>query len=268
MTGDEYGKLVESIKAHGVREPIVILDDQILDGQHRWRACTALSIECPTVEFDGPSPLAYVMDRNLHRRQLTPSQRAAIAAEALPFYEAEAAERMNKGKKSDPSATLHRGRATENAAAATGASPRLVHDAKTLKENAPALHEEVKAGTKTVTAATREYKTPPPVKKSSPPPSKPKGDPIAQAAIETAPAFEELCTRVHALKREILALAAEPHGASIRAQQIELDCKNVVAAIRFAIPHAPCPKSPKCDEKCLCKGRHWMVREEIERLEK
>jgi len=42
---------------------------------------------------------------NLRRRHLTPSQTACVAVEALPFYEAEAKERMKIRKGNQPGAT-------------------------------------------------------------------------------------------------------------------------------------------------------------------
>jgi ParB-like chromosome segregation protein Spo0J len=39
--------LLEDIRQHGVRVPIVVLQDQILDGRHRYGACQTLKIPCP-----------------------------------------------------------------------------------------------------------------------------------------------------------------------------------------------------------------------------
>lgn len=98
MSGEEKAELAKSIKEHGQREPIVLLDGKILDGRNRWEACLSVGVE-PKFRFydyrkDGQSPTDYVLDTNLTRRQLTTSQRAAIAAEAMPFLKAEAKERQ------------------------------------------------------------------------------------------------------------------------------------------------------------------------------
>src|SRR5436309_425415 len=83
-------ELGASIASRGQRDLIVLLDGMILDGLTRYTECRRLGIP-PKVRLydarpvaeggDGPSPLDFVEDRNLHRRDLTPSQRAAIAAE-------------------------------------------------------------------------------------------------------------------------------------------------------------------------------------------
>lgn len=94
--------------------------------------------------------------------RLSASQRAAIATEALPLFEAEAAERKKKlsGTRSNPGEKKEvrekvplpdeTGKATEKAAAAVGANPRYVSDAKKIKEEAPAVFEQVLAGKKRI----------------------------------------------------------------------------------------------------------------------
>lgn len=102
---DELEALTESIRQHGQRDPIVLHQGKILDGRNRYAACKLAGVKPKTVEFsaldtDHFSPTEYVMDKNLRRRHMTISQRAVAAANALPFYEAEAKERLStRGKK-------------------------------------------------------------------------------------------------------------------------------------------------------------------------
>ena len=78
---DALRRLAQDIAANGLRHPIWILDGQILDGRNRWNACKLVGVECKAVEYEGDDPLGFVVSLNLHRRQLTPSQRAMIGVE-------------------------------------------------------------------------------------------------------------------------------------------------------------------------------------------
>jgi site-specific DNA-methyltransferase (adenine-specific) len=100
MSRDEFAGLVRDIEDHGVIQPILTHENQIVDGRHRYRACEELEIECPAEEWDGVGSLIdLITSLNTHRRSLTKSQLAAIAYEAIPFYQVEAKRRQ--GARSD-----------------------------------------------------------------------------------------------------------------------------------------------------------------------
>ena len=83
LEGAALDHLREDIRLHGVREPIVMLGDAILDGRNRYMCARDLGVEYPVRQFDPATegdPLAWVISHNLHRRHLTESQRASIAA--------------------------------------------------------------------------------------------------------------------------------------------------------------------------------------------
>lgn len=77
-----FAALVADIAAHGQREPILVLDGQVIDGRHRLRACEQLGLEplVRQVSADDGDPFGLVVSLNLHRRHLTESQRAMVAA--------------------------------------------------------------------------------------------------------------------------------------------------------------------------------------------
>jgi hypothetical protein len=80
MTDDELSSLVEDIKTNGQSEPIVMLEGKILDGRNRYRACEIAGVSAKFRQFTGSDPLGFVISHNLHRRHLTESQRAMVAA--------------------------------------------------------------------------------------------------------------------------------------------------------------------------------------------
>ena len=94
MGDDEYRALVEDIREHGLREPIVVWQGKIVDGRNRYRACMELGITPQYREWDGRGSLtAFVVSQNLHRRHLTASQKAVIALEIERMLAVEAEER-------------------------------------------------------------------------------------------------------------------------------------------------------------------------------
>jgi len=81
MDEGNFQELKDDIAANGQQEPIVTYQGQILDGRHRYRACTELGIEPLIREYEGDDPWGFVVSMNLHRRHLKDSQRAMIAAD-------------------------------------------------------------------------------------------------------------------------------------------------------------------------------------------
>jgi hypothetical protein len=162
----ELEALAADIKAHGLRQPIVTLDGKVLDGRNRMAACERAGVEPRFEEWAGTgSPTAWVLSQNLHRRHLTESQRALVAARAKDAFEAEARARMLAGKPvvedaNNPGANLRQGQAmrapksSRRAASAMNISPRAVESAsKVLKRGVPELAEAVERGDVAVSAA-------------------------------------------------------------------------------------------------------------------
>ena len=82
MDREAFEALKADIAEHGQREPVTFWRNQLIDGRNRYLACLELKIEPFTamIDDDHPDPIGYVMSLNLHRRHLTTSQRAMVAA--------------------------------------------------------------------------------------------------------------------------------------------------------------------------------------------
>jgi ParB-like chromosome segregation protein Spo0J len=98
---EHLAALVEDIRQHGLQVPIETLDGKIIDGRRRWLACKQAGVKPEPREVHPDDPVAYVLSMNLHRRQLSVSQRAMVGDNARAMYEARAEERMLAGKKVD-----------------------------------------------------------------------------------------------------------------------------------------------------------------------
>ncbi|MDW5315000.1 MT-A70 family methyltransferase [Rhizobium sp. PL01] len=80
LSPDDLRQLAEDIATVGQQEPVWLLDGQILDGRNREAACHVLGIDAWTKEYEGTDALGFVLSLNLHRRHLSDSQRAMVAA--------------------------------------------------------------------------------------------------------------------------------------------------------------------------------------------
>jgi hypothetical protein len=83
LDGDDLAALVADIRAHGLREPIVLYQGKILDGRNRYRACKAAGVEPRYRQYEGDDPLALVVSANLHRRHLTAKQKRDLIEKLL-----------------------------------------------------------------------------------------------------------------------------------------------------------------------------------------
>lgn len=81
ITGPDFEALVLDIIANGQMEPIVLdANDRIIDGRNRARACERMGVAPSWKRYEGADVVQFVVSHNLHRRHLTDSQRAMIAA--------------------------------------------------------------------------------------------------------------------------------------------------------------------------------------------
>lgn len=180
LDDDKLVELAEDIANHGQVEPVVTITDAegrdlILDGRNRAAACEIAGVKPITIPWDGSggTPVGFVLAKNIHRRHLSASQRAAIAVDLLPLLEAEARERRHDpmlttqaADSSDgraavvvaalpPAASGTRAKSRDLAAAALGIGGRNVQNAKTISLKAPEVLAQVKAGSLSIPQARR-----------------------------------------------------------------------------------------------------------------
>lgn len=150
MDGDEFAALIADIKANGLREPIVLHDGKILDGRNRYRACVQAGVRPTLQEWNQEgSAQAFVISKNLHRRHLSESQRAMIAAR-LVTTDKSGGGRLTSCKQK---VTNEQAAALLNVGADTVSCARTV-----LREGTEAEIKAIECGDATVNTVAREIR--------------------------------------------------------------------------------------------------------------
>ena len=159
MSDEEFKEFKEDLTGNGLLEPIVIFEDMVLDGRNRYNACKELGIDIYAVKWQGGmDPVEYVVSKNIHRRHLTPGQRALSAAKAIDYHAEKAKERQRAGggdhgnqytggkvavKETFPEAANPNQQSRDEAGKLFNVSGRSVSDAKYVLEHG--TNEEKKA---------------------------------------------------------------------------------------------------------------------------
>ena len=181
MSDSDFQALQDSIMNIGVQMPIVIFEGQVIDGWNRYRAATALGMDCPTTPFDESiDPVEFVKAMNDARRHITGSQRA-IAIVEIHGWKPVGRPQNNV----EATSTLTQ----EAMAAEAGVSKKTIQQAQAAQK--AGLAEKVKSGEMTVEQASNVAKGKPAkaAKKDKP---APKPAPVVEPEIEAPPDYTEL----------------------------------------------------------------------------
>src|SRR3990170_2031019 len=154
MSQEEFEELKASIQDEGQHYSIIANEDlEVLDGHHRFRACTELEIE-PDFEVrkfdDKLLEKKFVIEANLRRRHLNNFQLVELAVPLLEIEKALAKKRQLKGGKNGRDVQLglapedadpalepeFKAKATEVVAKKAGVSTRTLERGKKIMEKA------------------------------------------------------------------------------------------------------------------------------------
>ena len=159
MSDEELSELAESIESNGLRVPILLHEGKILDGRNRYQACESSGVKPEYTEFEGNDPLGYVLSLNLHRRHLTASQRAALAAEIANMTQGDGTHKSNL--KQGRSAKISEATSQAEAAEKLDVSPAYIREAKKIQRESPEHFDQVKSGELSLQQAKRELQPEP-----------------------------------------------------------------------------------------------------------
>lgn len=150
MSEQEFAELKASIQSEGQHYPIIVNEDlEVLDGHHRYRACTELGIE-PDFEVrrfdDKLIEKKFVIEANIRRRHLTNFQLVELAVPLLEIEKTLAKKRQKQGGKDgrdfqlgfapDDAEPKSKAKATEAVAKKVGVSTRTFERGKMILEKA------------------------------------------------------------------------------------------------------------------------------------
>lgn len=159
----EFGKLVEDIAANGLLNPIIIFDEKVLDGWHRYLACKKADADIKTIIYAGDDPTSYAWSMNGPRRHMTSSEAAKSIVD------------LRAWKPKGPRGPFT---STKQMAAESGTSEMQIKRAKHITKNgSKALNEQVKNGEislKAAVAKIRKKKKKGPIGAAPKPPKEPK----------------------------------------------------------------------------------------------
>ena len=112
LVGNAFDGLVADIRRQGLLEPIWRWKGKVIDGRNRLLACRRAGVEPRFQEYEGSDPVGFAVSKNMHRRHLSKSQRALIAANLANLRQGvrtdlEPSADMRKVSQSDAADMLH-----------------------------------------------------------------------------------------------------------------------------------------------------------------
>lgn len=144
----DLAELAESIRANGLRNPVVVTSDGlILDGRNRVAACERAGVQTTTVVYDGDDLAEYVIDCNSTRRHMATGARAMATALVLAEDGRREGGRWRRGSVGAIQESLNSGE---------GQWRNSLTQAGAVLDHAPDLAQQVVAGDLALDAAYRQ----------------------------------------------------------------------------------------------------------------
>jgi len=162
MPAADLKSLADDIRSSGLSDSIITFEGKILDGRNRHKACEIAGIAPRFAEYDGTDALQFVISHNLHRRHLTESQRAMVAAKWAKLKHGGGRGNQHTGGKSPIGDLAQTETKTRNEAAKLlNVGTSSIDRAKKVINQSPELVEKIESGEMSVNAAYVSTKKPP-----------------------------------------------------------------------------------------------------------
>ena len=139
MSEEEFEELKDSIENIGVQTPIVIFENKVIDGWHRYTAANDVGMPCPESDLDeNIDPRDFVLASNKSRRHLTKSQLALSYAKVYEW--------APEGKPSNSQPGLELKTAKELAKLSGASTTTIEQVKKVLKDGGEDVVKAVESG--------------------------------------------------------------------------------------------------------------------------
>jgi FtsZ-binding cell division protein ZapB len=248
MSDFDLACLKLDIQKNGQRNPIILHDGKIIDGQNRLLACQQLDIDPLFREFIGNDVAAYVLSVNLHRRHLTSGQQAAIVASVQDWEKAQ--------KVGNPQLVTSNQLADSVASRAKQANVGISTQKKAdaVARANPELAAQVARGEVSLNDATREVSPQLAPKKKEVAP-----EPVAKSYPQEEP--DEQVMLIDALESTVEFLTAENERLSDKnlidgsPEDRRIETAELIASLRFE------NKSLKINYDAVVKSRDALLNE-------
>lgn len=174
MSAEQFKRLSEDIGVNGLLHDIVLYEGKILDGRHRYRACTEQGVMPRFREYTGNDPAGFVASENVARRHLNVSQLAIASARLYEVESERAKKRQVELAGTRPNQTLvpfgtkveDTGRAAEIVGQKLGIGHRTVNRGiAVVKKGTPEVVKAVESNVMSITEAEKVVKLNPDAQK-------------------------------------------------------------------------------------------------------
>jgi len=158
---EDFQRMVDDIRANGLRVPIVLYKDKVLDGRNRLKACEAAHKIPEFVILEGEvDAISWVLSTNMSRRHLNSSQVVAVlldAGDLIAKLKLEAAARQAAG--TNLKEEVPEGQVRDMLGSLGGVSGRYVGiGSQTRQYSTPSEWDQVRQGGLSLSALSKEIK--------------------------------------------------------------------------------------------------------------
>lgn len=141
LSESELGMLEQNILRDGIRDPLVVWGDTLIDGHNRYAIAQKHGLEYKTVQIeleDDTAAKIWIMNNQLGRRNLSTATRALMALDMKPLFAKQAKERMDwRSNHAVPSGGTPSGKTRDQLAKIAKVSKSSIDYAEYIKAHAP-----------------------------------------------------------------------------------------------------------------------------------